>query len=424
MKRRDFVTGLGAAAVTMRPDAWERILRANRQTAGQIPEQIAQDEDFWYNIAHAFTLDRNQIFLNSGSVSPAPRVVQEAMQQYLTIRNMSPSLWVDELLIPQREHVRERLSGMFGCDPEELAITRNTTEALEIVQFGLDLRPGDEVLTTTQDYPSMLTTWRQREARDGIVLKTFPFPVPPPSMDDLYQRFERAITPRTRVIHLCHITYTSGQIFPVKRICRMARERGIETIVDGAHAFAHFPFVRDDLECDYYGTSLHKWLTAPVGTGFLYVRREKIPNVWPLTAAPTSLEDNIRKFEQIGTHPVANRNSITEAITFHERIGPERKAARLRYLRNRWMERVGGLRGVNLLTPTDPAQSCALGAMNIDGMGAQALTDRLLADYRIHVRPRFVPNEWEGIRITPNVFTTLGEVDAFAEAIEQIVAGV
>jgi len=423
MDRRDFVTGLGAAAVTIRPDAWEHILRANRQTVGQIPEQVAQDEDFWASIAHAFTLDRNQIFLNSGSVSPAPRVVQEAMQQYLTIRNMSPSLWVDDLLIPQREHVRERLAGMFGCDPEELAITRNTTEALEIVQFGLELRPGDEVLTTTQDYPSMLTTWRQREARDGIVLKTFPFPVPPPSMDDLYQRFERAITPRTRVIHLCHVTYTSGQIFPVQRICRMARARGIETIVDGAHAFAHFPFVRDDLECDYYGTSLHKWLTAPVGTGFLYVRREKIPSVWPLTAAPASLKDNIRKFEQIGTHPVANRNSITEAITFHESIGAERKAARLRYLRNRWMERVAGLRGVNLLTPSDPAQSCALGAMNIDGTGAQALTDRLLADYRIHVRPRFVPNEWEGIRITPNVFTTLSEVDAFAEAIEQIVAG-
>lgn len=422
MNRRDFVTGLAAAAVTIRPGAWERILGANRQTAGQTPQQVAQDEDFWYNIAHAFTLDRNQIFLNSGSVSPAPRVVQEAMQQYLTIRNMSPSLWVDDLLIPQREHVRERLSGMFGCDPEELAITRNTTEALEIVQFGLELQPGDEVLTTTQDYPSMLTTWRQREARDGIVLKTFPFPVPPPSMDDLYQRFERAITPRTRVIHLCHITYTSGQIFPVQRICRMARERGIETIVDGAHAFAHFPFTRDDLDCDYYGTSLHKWLTAPVGTGFLYVRRDKIPSVWPLTAAPASLRENIRKFEQIGTHPVANRNSITEAVTFHETIGAERKAERLRYLRNRWMERVGDLRGVNLLTPTDPAQSCALGAMNIDGMGAQELTDRLQAEYRIHVRPRFVPNEWEGIRITPNVFTTLGEVDAFSEAIERIVA--
>ena len=172
------------------------------------------------------------------------------------------------------EVVRRRLAEMFGCDPEELAITRNTSESMEIVQFGLDLQPGDEILTTTQDYPRMLTTWRQREERNGIVLKMVPYPTPPESPDVLVERIERAITPRTKVILVCHVTYTTGQIFPVGDICRMARARGIETVIDGAHGFAQFPFTRDELDCDYYGTSLHKWLLAPVGTGFLYVRRD------------------------------------------------------------------------------------------------------------------------------------------------------
>src|SRR6266699_6792923 len=186
----------------------------------------------------------------------------------------------------------------------------------------------------------MITTWKQRERRDGIVLKQITFPVPPPSQDDLARRFERAITPQTKVILVCHITNLTGQIFPIKRICQMARARGSEVIVDGAHAFAHFPFKHADLDCDYYGTSLHKWLLAPHGTGFLYVRKSKIEQIWPLMAAPPSMNGNIRKFEEIGTHPAANHNAIAEALTFHEGIGAERKAARLRYLFQRWAKRL------------------------------------------------------------------------------------
>src|SRR5262249_12134592 len=154
------------------------------------------------------------------------------------------------------------------------------------------------VITTDQDYPRMLTTWDQRVRRDGISLKKISFPVPPASLDDLHARFERAITPRTKVIHFCHITNLTGQIFPVKRLCQMARQRGIEAIVDGAHAYAQFPFKHEELDCDYYGTSLHKWLLAPHGTGFLYVRRSKIAKLWPLMAAPDKMRDDIRKFEE------------------------------------------------------------------------------------------------------------------------------
>src|SRR5712692_4270189 len=280
-----------------------------------------------------------------------------------------------------------RLAGNFGCDPEEMAITRNASEALEIVQLGMPLERGDEVLTTTQDYPRMITTWKQRERRDGIVLKQITFPVPPPSQDDLARRFEEAITPRTKVIHVCHITNLTGQIFPIKRICQMARGRGIEVIVDGAHAYAHFPFTRDQLNCDYYGTSLHKWLTAPIGTGFLYVRRAKIGKIWPMMAAPPEMNENIRKFEEIGTHPAANHNAIAEALDFLDGIGPERKAARLRFLRDRWAKRLERLPGVKILTPYDPAQSCGLASFTQAQLDVGKVASLLFDRHRIIVTP-------------------------------------
>lgn len=417
MDRRDFVAALGGVPAVLRegPRSW--LTEALRSASGQTPEQTAQDEGFWLRVRQAFTLDSNHVNLNSGSVSPAPRVVSDAMHRYWTVTNMSPSLYVDELFYPEVELVRRRLAAQFGCDAEELALTRNTSESLQIVQLGLPLEAGDEVVITTQDYPRMITAWRQRAARDGVVIRFVRFPVPPPSMDDLYERVMAAVTPRTRVVHFCHMTYTTGQIFPVKRLCQEARRRGLVSIVDGGHTFAQFPFTRDDLDCDVYGSSLHKWLCAPVGNGILYVRRPLIGAIWPLMAADDPRADDIRKFEQIGTYPIALRNAVTDALTFHQELGPERKAARFRYLRERWMRAVAGMRGVHLLTSMDPEQACALGAMRIDGIGAQALTDHLLRRYRIHVRPRFVPDEWEGIRVTPNVFTTLEEVDLFIEAI-------
>ena len=313
---------------------------------------------------------------------------------------------------------RRRLASVFGCGADELAFTRNASEAMEIVQFGLPLARGDEVLTTTQDYPRMLMTWRQRERREGIVLRTVPYPTPPEDLSELTGILERAITPRTKVLLICHTTYTTGQIFPVGEICRMARRHGVETLVDGAHGFAHFPFTRDELDCDYYGTSLHKWLFAPVGTGFLHVRKEKIPKVWPLMSAPATQEDDIRKFEQIGTHPIALRGAITEAVTFHEGLGAERKAARLVFLRRRWSERVKELPGVTVLNPPDADQACGIGAMRIAGVDSGELTDFLERKYRVHVRPRFVAGEFDCLRVSPSVFTTLEEVDLFAAGIE------
>jgi selenocysteine lyase/cysteine desulfurase len=416
MHRRHFVASAAAGVAALKPSALQIADRLAAWGSGLTPEAVAEDEDFWFHVREAFTVDRNNINLNNGSVAPSPRTVQRAQLDYLTLTNMSPSYYVDEMLYPGFEVVRRRLATRFGCDPEEIAITRNTTEALEAVQLGMPLERGDEILTTTQDYPSMITAWRQRERRDGVVLRFISFPAPPPGMDDLVERVERAITPKTKVIHISHVYFTTGQVFPVKRICQLARARGIEVVVDGGHAFAQFPFTRDDLDCDYFGTSLHKWLSAPVGTGFLYVRKAKIPRIWSLFASPPEMQDNIRKFEAIGTFPVHIRNPITEAIDFWESIGPERKAARLRLLRRRWANAVRDLPRVKVITPDDDAQSCALGAMTMDGVTGPQLTDWLMARHRVHVRPRVVPDEFSAIRITPNVYTTLEEVDVFARA--------
>jgi selenocysteine lyase/cysteine desulfurase len=425
LTRRTFLQAISSAtamtaAASFSEKGIERAIAAASSAADFPAEKIASDENYWREIQQAFTVDRSLINLNNGGVSPSPRVVQDAMQRHLQYSNEAPVQTMWRTLEPQVETVRERLAAEFGCDPEEMAITRNASEALEICIFGLDLKPGDEVLTTNQDYPRMLNSWKQRERRHGIKLNQIPFPVPPPSTNDLYERFARAITPRTKVIHFCHITNLTGQIFPVKRICQLGRERGIEVIVDGAHAFAHFPFKHSDLDCDYYGTSLHKWLLAPHGTGFLYVRKSKIKNLWPLMAADAKQDEDIRKFEEIGTHPAANHNAIAEALTFHEGIGIERKAARLRYLKERWARRLESSVGARVLTPYDPQQSCGLALFNIESVDPIKLGAHLWERHRIIVTP-IVHEEFRGIRVTPNVYTTLGEIDMFCNAVEKAI---
>jgi selenocysteine lyase/cysteine desulfurase len=419
MQRRTFLRS-AAGLAALKADSITRARAAAASIDSRKPEEAARDEDFWREIQQAFTVDRNIINLNNGGVSPSPKMVQDAMRRELEFSNMAPAYTMWTVLEPEIESVRTRLAASFGCDPEEMAITRNASEALQIVQLGLDLKPGDEVLSTDQDYPRMITTWQQRERRDGIKLNLISFPTPPPSMDDLVQRFERAITPRTRVIHFCHITNLTGQIFPVKKICQMARSRGIEAIVDGAHAYAQFPFQHADLDCDYYGTSLHKWLLAPHGTGFLYVRKSKIEKLWPMMAAPASMTANIRKFEEIGTHPAANHNAIAEALTFHESIGVERKAARLRYLRALWTERLARFPNVTIRTSPDPEQSCGLVLVSVEGKKAPALADDLWKQHRILV-VAIVHKDFEGLRVTPNIYTTPREIDIFAGAMEKLI---
>jgi len=425
LTRRAFLHSTGSAGAValaaFSPDGLSRVRAAGRRVENVAPTDAAMDESYWREIQQAFTLDRTIINLNNGGCSPSPRVVHEAFKRYLDISNQAPVYHMWQILEPNIESVRRRLAADFGCDAEELAITRNASEALQIAQLGIDLKAGDEVVTTNQDYGRMLTTWDQRVRRDGIKLKKISFPVPPPSMDDLAARLIGAITPATKVLHFCHITNLTGQIFPVKTICDEARRRGIKTIVDGAHAFAQFPFTLADLGCDFYGTSLHKWLLAPIGTGFLYVRRDEIHALWPMQPAAASQTDNIRKFEEIGTHPAANHNAIVEALNFHEGIGADRKAARLRYLRDRWATRLARQPKFKIHTSLDAAQSCAIANVQIIGVPTAKVVTRLWDRWRIIATP-IVHEEFEGLRVTPNVYTTLEEIDTFAAAMEHIAA--
>ena len=376
----------------------------------------SSDEDFWSAIRNEFTTDRTIVNLNNGYASPAPRTVQEALRRYTDYTNMGPYHTMVRELEPKVETARRMIADSAGVDPEEIAITRNSSESLEIAQLGIDLKPGDEVLTTNQDYPRMLTTFRQRERRDGIKLKTISFPVPVTSMDDLYQRFEQAVTPRTKVILVCHITNRTGQIFPVKRICDMAHARGITVIVDGAHAFNQFPFKISDLNCDYYGVSLHKWTFAPIGTGFLYVRKSKIKETWAMMAANSTQDDDIRKFEEIGTHPSGIHDAICEAVVFNQNIGIERKSARLRYLRDRWADQIAKSPKVKILHNPAPEMSCGIGMFGVVGGDASKLVQVLQNKYGIYTA--YVPHEeYIGIRITASVYTTPHEVDYFAAAV-------
>jgi len=421
--RRDFlrqVVPAGAAGLIGLKTNWlERVVSATAAVADRSAADTAADESYWREIQQAFTLDRTIINLNNGYTCPSPRVVHEALKRYLDISNQAPIHFMWNMLEPNVESVRRKLAAEAGCDAEELAITRNASEALQIAQLGIELQPGDEVLTTNQDYGRMLDTWEQRVRRDKIKLTKISFPVPTTNIAELKDRFERAITPKTKVIHFCHVTNLTGQLFPVRDIARMARSRGIQTVVDGAHAFAHFPFALRDLEVDYYGTSLHKWLLAPVGTGFLYVRRDNIERLWPLTPPPASKMKDIRKFEEIGTHPAANHNAIAEALAFHQAIGVERKAARLRYLTDRFTTRLEKHPRVKILSSRLPNQAWGLANVSMDGVDVSKAYDFLWTKYRIITAP-IKHAEYQGLRVTPNVYTTLEELDTFSVAIEDL----
>jgi isopenicillin-N epimerase len=392
---------------------------ATKKIENLTPEQAAMDEDFWFEIQQSFSVTRGITNLNNGGVSPSPRIVTESLVRYIWETEDATAYTLWQILEPQSETIRAGLADVFGCDKEEIAITRNASESLEILLMGMDLKSGDEILTTTQDYPRMLTTLRQRELREGLKLNLIKVPIAPQNLDEITEQFEKGITPKTRVILISHVINITGQITPVKAVCDLARSKGIEVIVDGAHSFAHFEFKQKDIGCDYFGTSLHKWFYAPKGTGLLYVKREKIHKIWGLMAPDKSQAADIRKFEEIGTHPAAPRLAIGEAILFHNGIGPKRKEERMRYLSRYWMNKLKDLPGVKFHTSFEPNQSCGIANIEIEGIDPGAIGTYLMDKHKIFVTP-ISHDEFKGIRITPNVYTTLKELDRFCDVMETI----
>ncbi|MCP9752611.1 aminotransferase class V-fold PLP-dependent enzyme [Ferruginibacter sp. HRS2-29] len=420
--RRSFINKLGvlsAAAITSNifQPAWSAdILRALDKADGKIAFELAGDEAFWQTVQQAYNTPSSFINFNNGGVSPAPRTVAEAMKLNYDQSNQAPSYFMWRILDAGREPLRRRLAGLAGCDREELALQRNASEALETVIFGLDLKAGDEVVLCKKDYPHMMNSWKQREKREGIKLVWVDIAFPVEDEAAIVKKYTDAFTARTKVVHITHLINWIGQKMPVRKIADEAKKRHLEVIVDGAHSFAHFDFKIADLNCDYFGTSLHKWLGAPIGTGFLYVKKEKIQKLWPLFGSPDTQENDIRKFENLGTRPFYIEQAIDDAIDFHEMIGISRKEERLLYLKNYWMEKVKDIPKVKLHTSFKKEFGGAIGLVSVEGKKPGELESYLIQNYRIHC-VSVVYEDISGVRITPNVYISLPQLDMLVEGI-------
>lgn len=423
-KRRDFLKGCAAGiGVLSGPaaHALERIAEAGRSTAGKSPAEVASDEDFWFEVQQAFVTDRNFINLNNGTIQNGLRIVQDAVRRHSEFSGNAGAHSM-AILGKEIESCRRRLAAHLGCDSEELVICRGGSEAGQIPLLGLDLKPGDEVLTTNQDYPRLIAALRQREKREGIVLKQVKLPVPPVPLDEFHGLMERAVTPQTKAILICHMTHYTGQMAPVRRISDMAHARGVEVIVDGAHGFMHIPFKLADLGCDYYTASLHKWMMAPPGNGFVRIPKDRISKIWPLTPPWNDTPNDIRRFEDIGTRTPSNRVAIAEAISFNEGIGIERKSARIRYLKERWADRLRALPRVRFYSSLEPEDSCGIATFGIERMDTAKLAGHLLDKWGIIVSEIKHPDGlFDGIRVAVNVSLTVNEIDTFADVMEEVI---
>ena len=424
--RRNFISrlsgafGIGALTPFLNTQAGQSLARAIEQHQNASLSDTITDETFWYQVKMAYTVSPNLVNLNNGGVSPQPKVVQEAVERYNQLSNEAPSYYMWRTLAEGKEGVREKLAQLAGCQKEEIAINRNSSEALETIIFGLRLKEGDEVVLTKQDYPNMINAWKQRAHRDGIVLKWISLDLPLEDADLITRQFTDAFTSRTRVVHITHMINWCGQILPVRRIARAARKKGIEVLVDAAHTFAQLNYNIPDLECDYYGTSLHKWLCAPFGSGLLYVKKDKIKNLYPLFGAPDPEDDDIRKFEHLGTRSFAIEQAIGQAVDFHHMIGSERKEKRLQYLKNYWAERVQELPGVEVHTSLLPEFGCAIGLLVVRDVEPREVANYLHKKFKIHT----VAINWEnihGVRVTPNVYTTTRDLDRFIRGVKTFV---
>ena len=395
--------------------------RAGTGIAGLSPAQVAQDEDYWSVIQRAYSVNPNLINLNNGGVSPAPIVVQQAVERYNELANEGPSYYMWRVIDQGREPLREKLALLAGAKPEEIAINRNSTESLNTIIYGLDFKAGDEVIGTKQDYPNMIQAYRQRAMREGIVYKQISFDFPIEDDEQIVRAYEQAITSWTKLIHVTHMINWVGQTMPVAKIADMAHAHGIEVLVDGAHSFGLMDFKVPDLHCEYFGTSLHKFLSAPIGTGMMWVRQDKIEKVWPLTCNDKPRSGDIRKFETLGTRSFPLEQGIGEAINFHEGIGGKRKEERIRYLKDYWASRVQGVKKVKLHTSLNAKYSCAICGVSVDGMTPAELEAALFNKYKIHA----VGIVWENIscvRVTPHVYTPIADLDKLVRAIETIAA--
>lgn len=380
-----------------------------------------QNNDFWMQIRGDYELKPDYINLENGYYSMMARPVMEAYLNDIRTVNKEHSYYMRTVQFENKFKTRDRLADLLGCKKEELIITRNTTESLDTIIGGIDWKAGDEAIAAWQDYGSMLDMFRQQERRYGMKLKMVSVPNHPQNDEEIVSLYEKAITTKTKLIMICHMINITGQILPVRKICDMAHAHGVEVMVDGAHAVAHMQFKIDELNCDYYGSSLHKWLGAPLGAGILYVKQEKIKKIWPLFGESGFTDDDIRKLNHTGTIPVATDIAINHAIDYHLKIGIERKEARLKFLKNYWTEKVIIKKNVVLNTPVAPERTGAIANVGVKNIPPSQLAKSLLNKYKIWTVA--IDNEKagvQGVRITPHLYTTTEELDKLVQALVEL----
>lgn len=383
------------------------------------PTEMALDEDFWKEIRSHYKLKPDYINLENGYYCMLPQPTLDHFLNHVKEINTHASYYMRTVQWDNKKKASDRLAQMAGCAADELIITRNTTESLDLIIGGFPWKDGDEAIMANQDYGAMLNMFKQVENRHGVVRKVIDVPMNPTSDEEVVAAYEAAITKNTKLLMVCHMINITGHILPIKKICEMAHAKGVEVMVDGAHAFGQINFSIKDLDCDYYGTSLHKWLSVPLGAGFLFVKKEKIEGVWPLFAEDAREPDDISRLNHTGTHPVHTDLAILDAIDYHNVIGIKRKEARLRYIQNYWTSKVRGLSHVILNTPEEQSRSCAIANVGIRNMKPADMAKTLLEKYKIWT-VAIDGASVHGCRITPNVYTTTEELDTFVSALKDM----
>lgn len=416
MHKREFIrTAAGVAAAGA---LWPELFRPVAHLA---PATLAEDEKFWAAIRAKFTLTPDYVNLENGFYCFQPDEVLERFIAHVRAINVEASHYMRTRKDADKARVAAKLAAMAGCSPQELVITRNTTESLDTVISGIDWKPGDEAVMANQDYGAMIDQFKLMARRHGMVNRFVDVPMDPKSDEEVVRVYAAALTPRTRLLMISHMVNITGHVLPVRAICDMAHARGVEVMVDGAHAFAQLDYRIPDLGCDYYGASLHKWLATPLGAGILYVRRDKIAKLWPVFGDEGPAADDIRKLNHTGTHPVHTDLGIENAIVFHEAIGIARKEARLRYLQRYWSDKVRGLPRIVLNTPADPARSCGIANVGVAGMKPGDLAKVLLDKYKVWT-VAIDGAGVHGVRVTPQVYTSTAELDTFVRALKELAA--
>jgi selenocysteine lyase/cysteine desulfurase len=417
MKKREFIRNLGYAALAapMVASGWEPLPEPTNEP---YPER---EEDFWDRIRRDYRLKPDYINLENGYYNIIPTPILQKFLEHIQEVNYQGSYYMRTVQWENKKRIAARLAGMLNCPEDTLIITRNTTESLDMIIGGYPWREGDEAIFALQDYGAMKDHFGQISRRYGVVCKTVSVPNHPQSDEELVSLYESRITPRTRLLMICHMINITGQILPVRKICDMAHRHGVEVLVDGAHCVGHIPVDIASLNCDYYGSSLHKWLSAPLGAGMLYLRPEHIPRIWPLLAEHKREPNDISRLNHTGTHPVHTDLAIENAMDYLQVIGQERKTNRLRYLQHYWSDSLREVPDVVVNTPEDPERSCGIANVGIAHMKPKKMAELLMEEFGIFTVAIDYANV-KGCRITPNVYTTTGELDRFVTAVKTLAA--